>query len=136
EYHDLPRWDEDDPRALFAGMRRCLDHVTSVKPYRAGSLGLTCEDILPAYREAPENAANPAAARDFFEKHFQPFLIRRSDGKRGFITAFYEPEVEVSPTPSATWAYPFYRRPEDLVDLDDDNRPPELDASYMFGRLE
>jgi Membrane-bound lytic murein transglycosylase len=135
-FRDLPGWEADDPGVLFAGMRRCFDHVTSVKTYRTGSLGLTTEDILPAYQAAcRQDASGPAAARVFFERHFQPFLIRKHDGGPGFVTAFYEPEVEVSPKPSDVWAYPFYRRPDDLVDLDDENRPADLDSSYTFGRL-
>ncbi|CAD7049269.1 transglycosylase [Pseudorhizobium endolithicum] len=136
-YGDLPGWEKDDPGALLVGMRRCLDHVTSVKAYRNGSLGLTTEDILPAYQAASrEHGSGSAAARGFFERNFRPFLIRRSDGKRGFVTAFYEPEIEVSPFPTDVWAYPFYRRPHDLVDLDDKSRPADLDPSYMFGRLQ
>lgn len=41
----------------------------------------------------------------------------------------------MSATPDAVYCYPFYRRPDDLVDLDDSNRPAGLDASYMFARL-
>ena len=135
-FRDLPGWEADDPRALYAGMRRCLEHVTSVKAYRTGSLGLTTEDILPVYQAAcRQDASDPAEARAFFEGYFQPFLIRKHNGKPGFVTAFYEPELEVSPAPSDVWAYPFYRRPDDLVDLDDENRPADLDPSYMFGRL-
>jgi membrane-bound lytic murein transglycosylase A len=51
------------------------------------------------------------------------------------VTAFYEPEIEVAAAPDAVYRYPFYRRPDDLIDLDETNRPPGLDPSYAFGRL-
>ncbi|MCB5202176.1 murein transglycosylase A [Neorhizobium sp. T786] len=137
DFQHLPGWKADNPAGLFEGMRNCLDHIRSVKAYRAGSLGLTCADILPTYEAVrEEDASDPAAARTFFENNFQPFLICCDGGGSGFVTGFYEPEVDVSDTPSDEWAFPFYRRPGDLIDLDDVNRPQSLDPSYMFGRLE
>jgi membrane-bound lytic murein transglycosylase A len=131
----LPGWEEDDPSSLFAVMRRCLAHMRTVKPYRTGSLGIPSEALAEIFGEAGDLEPRSAAeARAFFESRFRPFLIRRGDRAPGFVTAFYEPEVEVSATPDAVWRYPFYRRPEDLVDLDISNRPPGMDGSYAFGR--
>jgi membrane-bound lytic murein transglycosylase A len=131
----LPGWKDDDPSSLFAVMQRCRQHMRTVKPYRTGSLGIpsqALEKIFAAADGFPRQSAEEA--RRFFETHFQPFLICRNDGQPGFVTAFYEPEVEVSAVPDAVWRYPFYRRPDDLVDLDDSNRPLDMDASYAFGR--
>lgn len=133
-FSDLPGWEEDDPTSLFAGMRACLDHIRKVKPYRAGALGLTADDLARFLEKAGESPSDAASARAFFETHCTPFLISRLDGRRGFVTAFYEPEIEVSGTRDETWAYPFYYRPSDLIDLDGANRPPELDPGYVFGR--
>jgi membrane-bound lytic murein transglycosylase A len=131
----LPGWTEDDPSGLFASMARCLGHIEGVRPYKTGTLGLPAQELARVFRlsldEKPDTAAD---ARAFIERNFQPFRIDRTDGKPGFVTAFYEPEVDVSDTPDDIWCYPFYRRPDDLVDLDDRNRPFELDASYAFGQ--
>ncbi len=130
----LPGWEEDDPRPLFPALADCLRHIRTVKPYRTGALGLESQDLLPAL-EASETAphSTPAEARAFFQSHFVPFAIRPDDRPDGFVTAFYEPEVEVAASPDETWRYPFYRRPDDLVDLDDTNRPEGMDRSYAFG---
>lgn len=134
-FDDLPGWAEDDPRPLFGAMAACLAHVQGVKPYRTGSLGLTAQDLVPLLKEAGSAAPNSAAdGRRVFEQHTVPFRIDRNEGRRGFVTAFYEPEVEVSDHPEGEWRYPFYRRPPDLVDVDDSNRPASLDMSYAFGR--
>jgi membrane-bound lytic murein transglycosylase A len=131
----LPGWEEDDPSSLFAVMRRCLEHMRTVKPYRMGSLGIPSEALEKLFAEAAGFEPRTAGeARAFFESRFQPCLIRREDGKPGFVTAFYEPEVEVSATPDAAWRYPFYRRPDDLIDVNDSNRPSDMEASYAFGR--
>ncbi|MDB5523504.1 MAG: MltA domain protein [Rhizobium sp.] len=130
----LPGWEEDDPSSLFAVMARCRQHMRDVKPYRRGSLGIRAEILEDVFSCAagiqPQSASE---ARGFFETHFRPFLIGRSDGQPGFVTAFYEPEVEVSASPDAIWKYPFYRRPGDLIEIDDANRPPFMDSSYAFG---
>lgn len=136
-YGELPGWSEDDPAPLLDALRACRRHVTGVKPYKAGTLGLTTDDLLPLL-DAAETAApaNAAQARAFFESHCTPFRILREGGARGFVTAFYEPEIEVSATPGGEWRFPFYRRPDDLIDLDDGNRPGFLDASYAFARMQ
>ncbi|MCK8781819.1 murein transglycosylase A [Rhizobium sp. NTR19] len=134
EFADLPGWQDDDPSALFHGMRACLRQIRDVKPYKTGALGLTAAELADFIEKAPAGDLDAATAREFFEAHATPFLVDRTDGNQGFVTAFYEPEIEVSPTRDEVWKYPFYRRPPDLVDLDDRNRPPGLDPSYMFGR--
>ncbi len=129
-------WRDDDPSSLFEVMATCRRHISETKPYRTGSLGLSSADLLPLLEEAETFRPSSAKeARAFFEKHCQPFRIVRADGISGFVTAFYEPEIEVSDRRDATFHFPVYRRPDDLIDLDDQNRPVQLDGSYVFGRL-
>jgi len=131
----LPGWTEDDPTALFAALHACREHILNVKPYRTGESGLSSEDLMPLL-DAAENLhpATAADARAFFEAECRAFRVELKDGARGFVTAFYEPDVEVSAEPGETYRYPFYRRPDDLIDLDDTNRPADFDKSYAFGR--
>jgi membrane-bound lytic murein transglycosylase A len=134
-FADLPGWAEDDPSALLPALRRCGDYVIGTKPHRTGSLGITSADIMPAYDAAlAAEVSDAASARAFFETHFQPFAIDRADGKPGFVTAFFEPTVFVSSERVDEYRFPFYRRPDDLVDLNDDNRPQTIDPSFAFAR--
>lgn len=136
-FDDLEGWREDDPSSLFEVMEACWRHIIDEKPYRTGSLGLTSNDLLPLLTMLPKAAGvSSASARRFFEENCRPFVIRRTDGEPGFVTAFYEPEIAVSDRPDQVYRFPFYRRPDDLVDLDDSNRPRQIDASYAFGRLQ
>ncbi|MCO6187997.1 murein transglycosylase A [Rhizobium sp. L1K21] len=135
-FSDLPGWQADNPRELIDALRRCRIHVLAEKHYKTGSLGVSTEDLLPAMNAAETHeSGDAAAARQFFEAHFTPFKINKSDGTRGLVTAFYEPDVEVRAEPDDEWKHPFYRRPDDLIDLDDSNRPLEMDATYAFGLL-
>ena len=134
-FEDLQGWGDDDPSALIGLMQACLQHVTRVKAYRGGSMGLTTNDLLPLLNAASTfQPTNAAAARAFFAKHCVPFRIEQSNGNSGFVTGFYEPEIEVSLMQDDTWRFPLYRRPDDLVDINDENRPDTMDSSYVFGR--
>lgn len=134
-FSDLPGWTEDDPTALFEALKRCRAHIVTEKPYRTGSLGILADELLPALTAAAAHvSASPAQARAFFEDWFKPFLIVRTDGQRGFVTAYYEPEVEVRAESDGDFCFPFYRRPDDLVDIDDSNRPAGFDPYFAFGR--
>ena len=132
----LPGWNEDDPSPLLAAMERCRRHIRETKPYRTGALGVTAEELLTLLDAASEaGPQGPAATRAFFEAACVPFRIEKTDGSAGFVTAFYEPEVAVRAEADEEYRYPFYRRPADLVDIDDANRPAGLDPSFAFGRV-
>lgn len=136
-FDEIPGWCDDDPSPLFAGLQACRRYVRSVKPYRTGSLGLSCDDLMPLLDKAEEVAIQSGdVARRFFEIECQPFRIDQTEGKSGLVTAFYEPEVAVSSTRDGEYLHPFYRRPSDLVDIDQENRPADVDPSYRFGLLQ
>lgn len=134
-FSDLPGWQDDDPTAVIEALRRCHHHVSTAKPYRTGSLGISVNDLMPAFSAASADVADAAAARAFFEQQFVAFRIRPEADKTGFVTAFYEPEIEVQAKPDDIFRYPIYRRPIDLVDVDDTNRPTDMDPYFAFGRL-
>ncbi|THV22146.1 murein transglycosylase A [Peteryoungia ipomoeae] len=135
-FEDLPGWATDDPSALWPALADCLRQIDEVKQYRTGTLGLTAEDLRPLLLAAACHVpANPQEARRFFETHCVPLRIVPDDGPAGLVTAFYEPEVLVSDRPTPEYAHPFYRRPDDLIDVSDANRPAAIDGSYAFARM-
>ncbi|OJF98378.1 murein transglycosylase A [Pararhizobium antarcticum] len=134
-FADLPGWADDDPGPLLAALGRCRRHVTEVKAYKTGTLGISVADLMPAFEAATSvKTDDPMAARAFFQDQFVPFRIDGADGRSGFVTAFYEPDVSVSALPDETHRYPFYRRPLDLIDVDMSNRSTGMDASFAFGQ--
>lgn len=131
----LPGWDEDDPTPLMAAMERCRAHIRGTKPYRTGSLGVSAQEVLTLLdAAAAERPKGAAAIRSFFEAQCVPFRIERADGAPGFVTAYYEPEVEVRAEPDGEYRFAFYRRPDDLVEIDGSNRPAGFDPAFAFGR--
>jgi membrane-bound lytic murein transglycosylase A len=134
DYAALPGWAEETACGAYAAFRRCALHVEkAAKPYRSGSLGLRAEAFDAAFREA-RAMARPSEPRNFFERHFRPCLVSPSPAKAGFVTGFYEPELPASRVETERFRFPLYGRPDDLVDLDDTNRPAGTDPAFAFGR--
>ena len=133
-YEQCTLWNQDDQAAAFAAFRRCAFQSLE-KPYRTGSLGVDFSAFNPAY-EAARNAVNldPSGARSFFENFFIPCFVGSEDETKGFVTGYYEPEVKASISKTDDYVYPLYRRPVDLIDIDDNNRPESLDPYFAFAR--
>lgn len=132
-FGDLPGWQEDDHLAAFAAFRRSAFHAP-VKPYRTGSLGVDFNAFADAYAEARAvTVPNRSEARSFFERHFVPMLVAADNGS-GLVTGFYEPEVEASPVRTDEFTVPLLSRPVDLIDIDDGNRPADMDPYLAFAR--
>lgn len=135
-FADLPRWMVDDPGEVIRAMARCAERVIHVKPYRTGGLGIEVADLLPALQDARNQTAGLSAgqARAFFEGRFRPFRIRPQGSRHGFVTGYYEPDLSVSRVRDRRFRYAIYRRPADLIDVDEGNRPAGMDGYLAFGR--
>ena len=135
DYGALPGWAADAHEHAFAAFRRSAFRAAE-KPYRSGSLGIAAEAFLPAYEEARAHGdLGSSEARLFFERHFVPMAVVPDSGDAGFVTGFYEPIVRASPVRTERFRVPLLSRPEDLVDIDDANRPAGLDPYLAFGRV-
>jgi len=81
-----------------------------------------------------------AAARQFFERWFVPFLAGNNGKPDGLFTGYYEPELKGSRTRDARFAIPLYARPGDLVTVDlglfrDDWRGTNIAGRVQQGAL-
>ena len=105
-FRDLDGWNEDDHAAAFRAFRRgCA----------AGAVRLPA--LRPACRDAVAlGEPDRGAVRDFFERRFRPWEVGGA-GRPGFLTAYYEPELDGAIAPSAEFPVPLLARPDDLVDL-------------------
>ncbi|MBL8584672.1 MAG: murein transglycosylase A [Rhizobiaceae bacterium] len=130
DFEHLPGWRDDDPADAFEAFRRSAFH-SAEKPYRTGGLGVETAAFEPAFADARlARRPDTGASRAFFERHFVAARIEAA----GFVTGFYEPEVEAVLSQDAAHPVPLLARPRDLVDVDDGNRPPDLDPYLAFAR--
>jgi len=130
DFSSLPGWHDDDQSKAFDAFRRNAAYALD-NPHKTGSAGVDGSSFQAAFAAALDMPGlDDGAARLFFEKHFVPFLIEAD----GFVTGFYEPEVEASPVRTARFDIPLLGVPSDLVKIDESNRPEGLDSYLAFGR--
>jgi len=112
DFSVLDRWAVDDHAASFATFRKSCSPILK----RRGPLRPFEEDLRGVCERAARISlpADPAVARTFFEENFRPIRISRLGERDGFLTGYYEPEVEGRRTRGDGFEYPMYRRPADL----------------------
>ncbi len=114
-FSGLPGWNDDDQLAALSAFRRScavLLRRTENPDMRPVELGLreACGK-LSLYREP----MSLIAARIFFEQNFRPVRISRLTETAGFITGYYEPEIEGSLSKTEEFSEPIYRKPGELI---------------------
>lgn len=133
-FDDLPGWRGDRHGEALAAFRLSARHALE-KPYKSGSLGIDASAFEEAFAAARTHPAlDDSTARAFFERWFLPCRVTPETGGPGFVTGFYEPEVSGSPVRTEEFRVPLLGVPDDLVKIDDANRPEELDPYLAFGR--
>jgi membrane-bound lytic murein transglycosylase A len=114
-FADLQGWAEDDHAAAFGALLRSCAADPEL-PHAADALALG-------------SSASAIAARAFFEDRFLPHVIADS-ARPGFVTGYYEPEIEGSYACGGPFQVPVYRRPEDLITL-----APETERARFNDRI-
>ena len=138
DFDQLNGWEQDNH---FAAMNTFLKTACRMleQSYRTKDLGVSSDLLVEISRKALVGSPfSPATAKAFFEKHFQPCAIISKDsasvGDDGFVTAYYEPEVSASCIKTDAYSAPLYARPDDLIDITDENRPESFDREFRFAR--
>ncbi len=136
-FADLAGWHDDDHRAALQTFRISAAAIAAAPP-STRALGISGAALAGAARAATllPDEPNGRVARDFFETWFVPCELNPMAEARAFFTGYYEPEVAGSRTPDPAFQTSLYGRPDDLVDIDDGNRPAGLDPSFRFARQE
>lgn len=126
-FDDIAGWTGDDHRAALAAFRR---GTGAVLPPKTRGLGIEGDDVAAALEEAKGLGAEPSPdqARHFFETRFRPCRIAAD----GFVTGYFEPEVEASPVRTDRFRIPLHARPPELVEVDETNRPDGWDPEVRF----
>ena len=136
DFADLPGWAEDDPAQALEAFRRSCARWAKQTPDKAiggqGGFAGTVRDWQPVCARA----ATAGSARTFFASNFAPFAVGAGDDREGLFTGYYEPLLQGARRPDATYRYPLYRRPSDLVSVDLGQFDPELEGRRIGGRVE
>ncbi len=151
-FASIEGWHDDDHVAALACFRVSARKLLE-QSYKQGAFGPPIADLSKiasasldaSYGGRLENSV----ARDFFENHFVPYRHHRNlsaekvragskqaqlEKFSGFVTGYYEPEIDASLVETASHSVPLYSRPADLVEVNDENRPDNWDDSFQYGR--
>ena len=132
-FGQLTGWEDDDHSAAYEAFLRSAGKMVE-KPYRSVSTYFEADQLISCAKKALKAGRLDAmASRDFFEAHFTPNRIVPKNGASGFMTGFYEPVVEASSAETHEFKYPLYKRPAELIDVNDANRPASMDVSFRYG---
>ncbi len=107
------------------------------------SFAAAVERTLPAWNRTGDTAlanaaralaaeSDPAARRRLVAQLFRVMRVRDPI----LLTAYYEPELPARKTRDATFRYPIYARPPDLVELDAATLDPSCACNRVAGRLQ
>jgi membrane-bound lytic murein transglycosylase A len=116
-FGDIPDFQSDDLSAALAVFRRSAERIFARAPQQRPASSAS-PGLISAAGAALEDNTEGAA---FFRRWFRPFRAP----EKGFVTAYYEPEVEARRAPEPGFETPVLSRPPDLVTL---NEAP-LDAA-------
>jgi len=100
-FEEVDGWAADDHAAAFGTFLRSC-HADPELPHAGDAMALA-------------KKIDRCTARDFFESRFTPHVV--AENGAGFVTGYYEPEIEGSSVQSEAFKVPVYRRPRDLLTL-------------------
>jgi membrane-bound lytic murein transglycosylase A len=89
------------------------DHLAALTSFLVTCDLIDAPDWQPICAMAADVPKDDASARSFFELFFKPVVVGEPPA---LFTGYFEPELEGSPTRTARFKYPIYRRPPDLTD--------------------
>jgi membrane-bound lytic murein transglycosylase A len=129
-FADLAGFAGDDSLAAFDAFLLSAEALADgIAPTRPGVAASSA--LLALAREALSvEIAEASAARDFFERRFQPWRVRPDGvGATGFLTGYYEPRLRGSLDRSHEFRAPVLARPGDLVAFAEGRAPPCVDPA-------
>lgn len=132
DFIELPGWADDDHAAAFAAFRRSAVRLAAKLPTTKG-LGPDGAALARKGQAAIAlgESLDEAEARAFFETHFQPFRVEPNSGE-GFVTGFFEPEVDARLQPSLAFPVPLLAPPPGLREIGADEDRRNLDPSLTW----
>ncbi|MFG1427234.1 murein transglycosylase A [Roseixanthobacter glucoisosaccharinicivorans] len=122
-YASLPGWGQDDQGAAFSAFLASCGALRA-RPAQVGppdnpalvpGLRIACDNARQLVRVLAPETVSAAVSRLFFEANFRPYTIVPEKNPPGFLTGYYEPELDGALTPTPEFKVPVYGRPADLI---------------------
>ena len=138
-FKKIPGWVSDNHGEALAAFLKSCEKLRALPPTRklgpkmaptvAGEWRKVCAIGAKVRRDSK------IEAQYFFESHFTLYRASNNSDPVGLFTGYYEPELRGAWRPDATYRFPIYGRPKDLVSIDLGAFRDEWKGSKLAGRL-
>jgi len=141
-FDKLPGWHGDRHFAAIAPLLRSCQSLAkrpdsqSIGRGAAAVAGTVARWRPVCAAAARVSSADPALARRFFEKWFDPYLATANGRTKGLFTGYFEMDLRGSWVRTAKYSTPIYRRPPDIVEADLGDFRADLKGRRLYGKLE
>ncbi len=133
-FETLTGWQSDDHIAAHSVFCRSVGNMLEATYNNPSSL-VDADALIECVRRGVSlKSPSRQQAKKFFEDNFQPYALGIREDMGGFVTGYFEPELPATLEKCEEFSVPLYGRPGDLIDIDDQIRPTDLDPSYQYGR--
>jgi membrane-bound lytic murein transglycosylase A len=141
---ELPYLEDDgDPNQLKTAISRQIEHFRGLSfrdaAYWVGDRQVSQEHLnatLEMFLDVLDSVEKGEDLNELLETHFDIYEAGGSPkGPSIIFTGYYEPELAGSYLPDETFAYPIYRRPDDLVVLEKNVADNNAKSRKMAARL-
>lgn len=136
--------DDGSFRDIAASARQSLEYYKKVSPattFIFGPDSVTVTDLvntLQSFLAIVENdALTPEQKLDRIKSDFVPYRAAGSDGSgKVLFTGYYEPLLSCRVFADATYRFPLYRRPDDMLEIDLTQYGNGFPKNKIYGRVE
>lgn len=127
----LPAWQKGQVISGFQALRKyCKAGGKNLADWKPDFRNKVCAEALTI------DIQNPKAIRSFFEHYFQPYKVEANGESQGLFTGYYQPIAQASRTKKNGYETPLYKRPSDLILVEDLGEFRKDLAGFRFaGRL-
>ncbi|MBA4750289.1 MAG: MltA domain-containing protein [Alphaproteobacteria bacterium] len=122
-FEELPGWGADPFDGVKEGLESSAHFFETGAKSWSKAAPLSCE-LLKGWQEVFDAKSNydltsPLGLRSYLEAHFQCYRLETPDQKPGLLTGYYHPHVAASRIQKPGYEVPLYRRPPELVIIED-----------------
>ena len=121
-FKKIPGWISDNHAEALTVFLKSCEKLRALPPTR--KMGPKVAPIVAGQwlkvctTAARVRSGSKIEAQYFFESHFTPYRASNYSNPVGLFTGYYEPELRGAWRPNATYRFPIYGRPKDLVSID------------------
>ena len=138
-FKKIPGWISDNHAEALTVFLKSCEKLRALPPTR--KMGPKVAPIVAGQwlkvctTAARVRSGSKIEAQYFFESHFTPYRASNYSNPVGLFTGYYEPELRGAWRSNATYRFPIYGRPKDLVSIDLGVFRDEWKGRHLAGRI-